>query len=210
MINLLLGTHNKAKIERYQKFLIVPNLNLIKVTDLPNYNLLKDIAETGKNELENAQIKAKAYYSFFKIPTISEDSGFYIEGLEDQFQPKKNVKGIAGVKDDTDPELAFEIMIKYYSSIAKQFGGQVSAYFLDSYALYDGNTFINASIKRFFTLTDQVVGKDLSFPISSLYLVNNKPYHNLTDQEKALGLKPSVDAATKIIQEFLETCNQIN
>ena len=200
---LLLGTHNNAKIARYQKFLMTPNLELIVIKDLPNYDKIPNILESGNSELENAQIKAKAYYDFFKIPTISEDSGFYIEGLEDNMQPRKDVKGIAGVTDELDSQTTFDLMTNYYINVADQFGGQVPAYFLDTYSIYDGVNFYNATAKRHLTLTNQINGVDLGFPISSLYLVNQKPYHSLSDLEMGIMLKPSLDAMNKTIKDFL-------
>jgi Ham1 family len=201
---LLLGTNNKAKIERYQKFLNVDkNLELITIKSLKNYNLIPNIEEIGNSELENAQIKAKAYYEYFDLPTISEDSGFYIVGLSENLQPRKNVKGIAGVTDDTEPEIKFKLMTDFYSEITNQFGGEVPAYFLDVYSIYDGSTFYNGIAKRHLTLTNEIDVVDFNFPICSLYKVENTLYHSLSNEQMQKFLEPSLTSAKKTIQEFL-------
>ena len=42
-----------------------------------------DVEETGKTFIENALIKARAYYETYKVPTLADDSGLVIEALPD-------------------------------------------------------------------------------------------------------------------------------
>ena len=77
------------------------------------------VNENGKNPLENAKIKAKAYYKAFSMPVFSCDSGLYFDDIEEALQPGTHIRRING-KELTDEE-----MIEYYSDLAKQHGNQL-------------------------------------------------------------------------------------
>lgn len=42
-----------------------------------------EVDETGKTFLENALIKAKAYYETYKVPSLADDSGLVVDSLPD-------------------------------------------------------------------------------------------------------------------------------
>ena len=52
--------------------------------------------ETGNNAIENAYIKAKAYYDKTKITTIGMDNNLYIEELPEEKQPGTHVRRVNG------------------------------------------------------------------------------------------------------------------
>ena len=52
------------------------------------------INENGKTPLENAEIKAKAYYEAFQMPVFSCDSGLYFDELQEEEQPGLHVRRI--------------------------------------------------------------------------------------------------------------------
>ncbi|MEO0159542.1 MAG: RdgB/HAM1 family non-canonical purine NTP pyrophosphatase [candidate division WOR-3 bacterium] len=54
------------------------NLELISLRDL---NLKIDFQEVGNTLLENALIKARIVYNILKLPTLSDDSGLFIDAL---------------------------------------------------------------------------------------------------------------------------------
>lgn len=70
------------------------------------------------NPLENARIKALAYYKAAKMPVFSCDSGLYIEGLSEEEQPGVHVRRVNG-KILNDEE-----MIDYYSKLSVKLGGK--------------------------------------------------------------------------------------
>lgn len=72
---LLYATTNPAKLDSMRR--VLDSLS-IELTGLCDLNLpLPDVAETGKNPLENAVLKAKIYYEAFHTPLFSCDSGLY-------------------------------------------------------------------------------------------------------------------------------------
>ena len=58
-MKVLFATGNPAKVKRYKESLEKNGIELITIKDI-GINL--DIDENGKNAIENAYIKAKAYY----------------------------------------------------------------------------------------------------------------------------------------------------
>lgn len=75
--------------------------------------------ETGNNAIENAYIKAKAYYDKTKITTIGMDNNLYIEELPEEKQPGTHVRRVNG-KELNDDE-----MIEYYCNLVKEYGGKL-------------------------------------------------------------------------------------
>ena len=207
MKQILLATHNQGKINRYKKFLSHNTYQFVVLSDLGNIEtgVFQEPIENGKDELENSLIKAQAYYEATKIPSFAEDTGFYINGLQNSEQPAKSVKSKAGLTLDLEQSLSkeaqFKIMTDYYIHIANSFGGQVHAYFVDAYCYFEAGHIRQAQAKRVLTLTNTIHEIDYNFPLCSLYLVNNIPYHQLTDQEMEQFLEPSTEVAKKLLEQ---------
>ena len=109
-MKVLFATTNLAKVRKYKEKLKENGIELITINDL-DFKL--DVDENGKNALENAYIKAKAYYDIAKIPTIGMDDCLFIEGLPEEKQPGTHVRRING------KELADDEMIEYYTNLIK-------------------------------------------------------------------------------------------
>ena len=52
--------------------------------------------EDGKDAIENAKIKAKAYFELTKLPVIGMDNTLFIEGIDESLQPGTHVRRIGG------------------------------------------------------------------------------------------------------------------
>ena len=76
MKSFLLGTGNAHKAEEFKDLF----LNTLKITAAPR---TLEVDETGKTFIENALIKAKAYYETYKVPALADDSGLVIEAMPD-------------------------------------------------------------------------------------------------------------------------------
>ncbi len=177
-MKLLYGTKNEAKLASMRRTLSSLDVEIIGLNDL---NIaIPEVEELGNSPLENARIKAMAYYKEFHIPVFSCDSGLYFEGLHDELQPGVNVRTINGVYL-TDDELT-----KYYSKLAKE-NGDITARYKNAICLvinddtvYDsmednlsGDSFIITSIPH----KKRVKG----FPIDclSLHIPTGKYYYDL-------------------------------
>ena len=110
-MKVLFATTNQAKVKSYKKALEEKGIEIITIKDL---NLKLNIDENGKNAIENAYIKAKAYYDMVKIPTIGMDNNLFIEELPDEKQPGTYVRRVNG-KELNDDE-----MIEYYTNLVKE------------------------------------------------------------------------------------------
>lgn len=110
-MKVLFATTNQAKVGKYKEALKEKGIELITINDL-DFKL--DIDENGKNAIENAYIKAKAYYDVTKIPTIGMDNCLFIEELPEEKQPGTHVRRVNG-KELTDEE-----MIEYYTNLVKK------------------------------------------------------------------------------------------
>ena len=127
-MKILFATTNPAKVKRYESKLTEKGIELITIKDL-DFKL--DIDENGKNALETAYIKAKTYYDTTNITTIGMDDNLVIEELPVEKQPGTHVRRING-KELTDDE-----MIEYYTNLAKEYGGKLTAKWVYGMVIYN-------------------------------------------------------------------------
>ena len=113
------------------------------------------IEENGNSPLDNAKIKALAYYDVLKMPVFSCDSGLYIDGLDDKRQPGINVRGQGDYMDDNKT-------IRYYSTLAAEFGGSMTARYQNAICLI----FNEAQVYEY-------MGEDIA---SERFLLVSKPH----------------------------------
>ena len=118
MLKILYGTTNKGKLQAMRTALESFDLEIVGLNDMEGE--LPIIEENGTTPLENAQIKAKAYYERFKMPVFSCDSGLYFDELDEKEQPGLYVRRVGG-KELTDDE-----MIAYYAALARRHGGKIT------------------------------------------------------------------------------------
>lgn len=122
-MKLLYGTGNPAKLSAMKGRLEQLDIELIGLKDLKaEGKTIPEVVENGNTPLENARLKASAYYEAFRIPVFSCDSGLYFDNVPDEIQPGVHVRNIRG-KCLSDHE-----MIKYYSGLAKDYGKLVARY----------------------------------------------------------------------------------
>lgn len=93
-MKILYGTTNKGKLQAMKTAVEPLDIELIGLRDLNRE--LPIIHENGKTPLENAEIKARAYYEAFHMPVFSCDSGLYFEELQEEEQPGLHVRRING------------------------------------------------------------------------------------------------------------------
>lgn len=119
-MTVLYGTGNPAKLTSMRKRLEALHMEIIGLKDLNK--AIPDVPETGKTPLDNARLKAAAYYEAFHIPVFSCDSGLYFDNVPDEIQPGVYVRNVNG-KQLSDNE-----MLSYYSALAEKYGGLRARY----------------------------------------------------------------------------------
>ena len=137
-----------------------------------------------KLPLENARIKAKAYYEFYGIPVFSCDSGLYFDNVPDEIQPGVNVRRVGG-KNLSDDE-----MTEYYSGLARKYG-QLTARYRNAVCLVleDGRIIESMDYRLSgnpFLLTDVPHPKKVEgYPLDriSLHIGTGKYYYDLSPED---------------------------
>ena len=117
-MKILYGTTNQGKLHAMKKPVESLDIELVCLKDIDGK--LPAVVENGNTPLENAEIKARAYYEAFHMPVFSCDSGLYFDELEDEEQPGIHVRRVNG-KELTDEE-----MTVYYASLAEKHGGRIT------------------------------------------------------------------------------------
>ncbi|MBS5822838.1 MAG: hypothetical protein KID00_03090 [Clostridium argentinense] len=183
-MKLLYGTSNPAKLLHMKNVLEGLDIEVIGLKDVD----LKfdEIDESGNEPLENARIKALAYYRVYRRPVFSCDSGLYIEGLSKENQPGVHVRRVNG-KSLNDEE-----MIDYYSFLAKKLGGQAKARYKNVICLviddknifeYDGEDIGTGS---FIISSKPHKKRNEGFPLDSLSvdIESNRYYIDMENNKK--------------------------
>lgn len=182
-MKLLYGTTNTAKLHHMRQLLEGLDIEIVGPEDLNR--TVATIDESGNNPLENAKLKATAYYEAIRMPVFSCDSGLYIEGLDEEDQPGVHIRRVHG-KTLNDSE-----MITHYSNLAAEVGGLAKAYYQNAICLvldenriylYDGE-----DISECFYLSQYAHSRRIAgFPLDSLSIEPNtkKYYFDLDNQEK--------------------------
>ena len=113
MKQVIFATGNSSKIKRFQEGLKDKNIELLSLRDV---HLTLDVEENGSTAIENALIKARACFKKTGKPSIGMDDTLYMENVPLDKQPGLFVRRVNG-KSLTDEE-----MIKYYTSLVKEYG----------------------------------------------------------------------------------------
>lgn len=122
-MKLLYGTGNPAKLSAMKSRLERLGIELVGLNDLKaEGKIIPNVIEDGNTPLENARLKAMAYYEAFHMPVFSCDSGLYFDNVPDEVQPGIHVRNVNG-KCLSDDE-----MLDYYCGLAKKYGELVARY----------------------------------------------------------------------------------
>lgn len=114
-MRLIYGTGNAAKLHVMREALCGLPLEVVGLSEIAPLSVLT-IRENGDSPLENARIKARAYFAALGEPVFSCDSGLYFDGLPAELQPGVHARRVNG-KTLTDAE-----MIAYYGGLARRYG----------------------------------------------------------------------------------------
>ena len=178
-MEVLFATKNPAKIKRYSQKLEERGIQVLTLQDI-DINL--KVEETGKNALENAYLKAKAYYDATRIISIGIDDTLFIEGLPDEKQPGTNVRRVNG------KELSDDEMIQHYTNLVKEYGEKLIARWVYGIAIYNGSKSkqYTWSKENFYFVDKPCEKRNPGYPLDSISVMPeyNKYFVELTQEEK--------------------------
>ncbi len=93
-MKFFLASSNQHKAEEFNELFSDSSLAI-----LPATNKL-EVEESGLTYFENALIKAKAYYDYFKVPVLADDSGLTVFSLPEKLGIYSARYGGAGLTDE--------------------------------------------------------------------------------------------------------------
>ena len=191
-MKILYGTTNQGKLLAMKKSLEGLDIELISLHDVEGE--LPKINENGKTPLENAEIKARAYFEAFHMPVFSCDSGLYFDELTEEEQPGIRVRRVGG-KELTDEE-----MTEYYASLAAKHGGRITGRYRNAiYFILDENhhySSMDTSIatEPFILVTKPHAKRVPGFPLDSLSvdIATGKYYYELDTKDVSTSVDDGV------------------
>ncbi len=180
MKKILFATNNQSKINWFKDGLIKRNIELISLADL---NLNIDVEENGKDAIENALIKARAYKDIVNMPVLAMDDNLFLEGVPDAEQPGTNVRRVQG-KRLTDEE-----MLQHYISLVNRFGidGKITARWIYGIAIINDKEYTYTWSKSDFYLVNMpTVKRNVGYPLNSISINKklNKYFTDMTEEDK--------------------------
>ena len=130
-MRLLYATGNESKIRNMRFRLKGHDIEIVTPKEL---GVHLDVDETGVTPIENARLKAKAYYKETGMPTLAADSGLYIDDIPEDEQPGLYVHRVDG------RTLSEEELISHYSRLSEKHGGRLRARYKTGLVLLIGES----------------------------------------------------------------------
>ena len=183
MKKVLFATGNESKAKRFSKGLLEKGIEVITLKDI---NTDIEVEENGKDAIENAILKARAYSKITNIPVFAMDDNLYLENVPEEKQPGMYVRRVNGKR------LNDEEMIEYYSSLVKEYGtdGKLTCRWVYGIAVINNgreNTYTWS--KEDFYMVDKPSDKiNPGYPLNTISVNKklNKYFTDITEEDKAL------------------------
>lgn len=181
MKKILFATENESKAKRFENGLLKRGIQIITINDMEKKI---DVEENGKNAIENALIKARAYAKVYNLPVFAMDDNLYIEGIPEDKQPGMYVRRVNGKR------LSDDEMIEYYSNLAKIYGknGKLICRWVYGIAtISNGKESTYAWSKEDFYIVDKPSNKiNTGYPLNTISINKkiNKYFTDLTEEDK--------------------------
>ncbi len=193
-MKILYGTTNQGKLLAMKKSVEGLDIELIGLRDLECE--LPVVNENGKTPLENAEIKARAYFDAFHMPVFSCDSGLYFDELTDEEQPGIHVRRV------NQKELTDEEMIEHYASLAEKHGGRITGRYRNAiYFILDENHHYSSmdmsiATEPFILVTKPHEKRVPGFPLDSLSvdIATGEYYYDLEVKDVSTSVDDGVRA----------------
>lgn len=184
-MQFLYGTGNRAKVDYMRRAVDGMDVTVLGLADAGLAQL--DVPEHGADPLQNARLKATAYFQAYGVPVFSCDSGLFIDGLPEQRQPGVNVRTVGGRRLDEGE------MIAHYAALARELGGQARARYRNGICLIAGGRVFEHDGDDIATETFLLCDKphpmrNNGFPLDSLsvQIASGQYYYDL-NQQKHIG-----------------------
>ncbi len=181
MKKVLFATENASKAKRFKDKLLKNNIEIITINDLAEKI---SVEENGKDAIENALIKARAYSKIENIPVFAMDDNLYIDEVPEEKQPGMYVRRVNGKR------LSDDEMIEYYSNLAHEYGKEGKLTCRWVYGIAVINNGIESTYtwnKEDFYIVDRPSNKiNPGYPLNTISVNKklNKYFTDLTSEDK--------------------------
>lgn len=201
MKKVLFATGNPSKAKRFSKGLLDKGIEVIILKDIE-----KDIEinEDGKNAIENAIIKAKAYAEVVDMPVFAMDDNLYLENVPEEKQPGVFVRRVNG-KRLTDEE-----MLQHYTGLVKEYGkeGKLDCKWVYGMAVINEKKEISTYTweKEGFYFVEKISDKiRAGYPLDSISINKklNKYFTDITPEDKKMLSEDESDVVEFIANSVL-------
>ena len=200
MKKILFATSNESKVKRFREGLLKHG---IEIVTLREFGKEIEVEENGKNAIENARIKARAYASSTSLPVLAMDDNLYIDSIPSDKQPGMFVRRVNGKR------LSDEEMIEYYSNLAHVYGdhGKLTCRWVYGIViLCHGKEYTYTWSKEDFYIVDQPSQKTHpGYPLDSISIHKklNKYFIDITEEDRR-NLKESEEDVIEFIVNSVE------
>ena len=183
MKKVLFATGNPTKAKRFSKGLKERGIEVLTIKDINNKI---EIEENGKNAIENALIKARAYSKITNIPVFAMDDNLFIENIPKEKQPGMFIRRVNGKRLNDDE------LIEHYISLVKMYGndGKLTCRYVYGIAVINnGKESTYSWSKGDFYMVDVPSNKIRpGYPLDTISINKklNKYFTDITEEDKAL------------------------
>ena len=202
MIKVLFATGNETKAKRFSKGLEEKGIEVITLKDI-DVNI--DVEENGKDAIENALIKARAYSKVIDIPIFAMDDNLYLENVPLDKQPGMYVRRVNGKR------LNDEEMIEHYTNMVKEYGidGKLVCRWVYGMAVINnGKESTYTWSKDDFYMVDKPSNKiDPGYPLNTISINKkiNKYFTDITEEDKLIIQEDESDVVEFIANSVKNT-----
>ena len=203
MKRILFATGNPSKAKRFSKGLEEKEIEVITLKDI---NIELEIEENGKDAIENALIKARAYSKVVDIPVFAMDDNLYLEGVPEEKQPGMFVRRVNGKR------LSDDEMIEHYTNLVKKYGvdGKLICRWVYGIAVINnGKESTYTWNKDDFYMVDIPSNKiSPGYPLNTISISKklNKYFTDITEEDKALIEEDESD----VVEFIAKSCKDTN
>ena len=183
MKKVLFATGNESKAKRFSKGLDEKGIEVMTLKDI---NTDIEVEENGKNAMENAILKARAYSKVTNIPVFAMDDNLYLENVPEEKQPGMYVRRV------NDKRLNDEEMIEHYTNLVKMYGidGKLTCRWVYGIAVINnGKESTYTWSKEDFYMVDKPSNKiNPGYPLNTISINKklNKYFTDITEEDKAM------------------------
>lgn len=206
MKTILFATTNPSKLLRFKNFLRDLDLNILSLQDL-GYKI-EEPKEKGNTPVEIAINKAKYYYDNLKIkyPVVTQDDTMEYLNIPELKDVQLSIKGPV-VKEYG--EFSVDNAIKYYTNLAKKYGGKIKIRYNYGFGICSDNILKGEDAElNCYLVSEQSKLILPGYPLSAIskVIVNNKEvfYSDMTLEEQVMSDEDLARAVKYLLSEMKE------